>query len=422
MTPRLMRRAVLRLGSHRRAGILGLATMCALSGCDGGSGSSGPQTVERDSAGVRIVENLAPAWMTGEEWRLGDEPALDIGGGETEENQLFRVQGSLRLGDGTIVIANVGSSQLKYYTPLGRYLGAAGGEGSGPGEFTGGGGPRELWRSRGDSVAAWDIGNLRVSFFDGHGSFGRSVTLRPRAESIPEVVGLLSDGRMVTVDYVSGDKDYPVGTIYHVLSRYQIYGPDGTWMADIADLPGPERLVYEWTGRKTSGSGPFGRWSWTAVRNDAFNFTSSELFEVLRFHLGTDATSVIRVLAEPHPMTSQDIADYKAERMARAPENPTGSQAWRRWLADVPYPSAFPTYRGLTVDADSNTWAELYNHPTDPAPKWMVLDASGRWLGTVVMPERFTPHDIGEDYVLGVWRDMDDVEHVRMYELLKRVS
>ncbi len=35
------------------------------------------------------------------------------------------------------------------------------------------------------------------------------------------------------------------------------------------------------------------------------------------------------------------------------------------------------------------------------------------------MPPRFSPLDIGPDFVLGLWRDADDVEHVRMYDLVK---
>ena len=35
------------------------------------------------------------------------------------------------------------------------------------------------------------------------------------------------------------------------------------------------------------------------------------------------------------------------------------------------------------------------------------------------MPARFEPRHIGSDYVLGVWRNDDDVEHVMMYELVK---
>jgi hypothetical protein len=35
------------------------------------------------------------------------------------------------------------------------------------------------------------------------------------------------------------------------------------------------------------------------------------------------------------------------------------------------------------------------------------------------MPDRFTPFWIGRDAVAGVWKDADDVEHVRAYGLRK---
>ena len=48
---------------------------------------------------------------------------------------------------------------------------------------------------------------------------------------------------------------------------------------------------------------------------------------------------------------------------------------------------------------------------------WSVFDAQGRWLGDVTLPARFSPMDIGADYVLGVARDEDGVETVAMYTL-----
>jgi hypothetical protein len=35
------------------------------------------------------------------------------------------------------------------------------------------------------------------------------------------------------------------------------------------------------------------------------------------------------------------------------------------------------------------------------------------------MPDRFQLYEIGEDYLLGVWRDEIYVEHVRIYPLEK---
>jgi hypothetical protein len=48
-----------------------------------------------------------------------------------------------------------------------------------------------------------------------------------------------------------------------------------------------------------------------------------------------------------------------------------------------------------------------------------VFDESGGLLGRVTMPEDFRAASIGADAVYGVWKDEDDVEHVRAYRLRK---
>ena len=40
-------------------------------------------------------------------------------------------------------------------------------------------------------------------------------------------------------------------------------------------------------------------------------------------------------------------------------------------------------------------------------------------LGTMAFPINFVPRHIGDDFVLGSWRDEVDVEHVQLYELIK---
>ncbi len=102
--------------------------------CGGPGDDAGVVTV-RDSAGIRIVENTTPQWQEGERWRLSPEPVVDIGGGDREEDQLFRVVGALRLSDDRIVVANGGTNEIRFYGPGGAFLSASGGEGEGPGEF-----------------------------------------------------------------------------------------------------------------------------------------------------------------------------------------------------------------------------------------------------------------------------------------------
>ena len=48
---------------------------------------------------------------------------------------------------------------------------------------------------------------------------------------------------------------------------------------------------------------------------------------------------------------------------------------------------------------------------------WDVFDSSGQKVTTVTTPRDVTIQTIGEDYILGVWKDEMDVEYVRMYSL-----
>jgi len=49
----------------------------------------------------------------------------------------------------------------------------------------------------------------------------------------------------------------------------------------------------------------------------------------------------------------------------------------------------------------------------------VVIDTSGRWLGTVTLPADFHPTFVTRDALYGIWKDADEVEHVRGYRLRK---
>jgi hypothetical protein len=51
--------------------------------------------------------------------------------------------------------------------------------------------------------------------------------------------------------------------------------------------------------------------------------------------------------------------------------------------------------------------------------RWEVFGADGEWLGAVFTPERFAVMEIGADYVLGVFRDEMDVEHMQLLRLIR---
>ena len=99
--------------THRPLPSLLVIITFAACGSDTGRGSD---TIVRDSAGIRIVENTTPLWQPGQEWRLSAEPVVDIGSVSAgEEYELFQVWSPVRLSNGSIVVVNGGSQELRFY-------------------------------------------------------------------------------------------------------------------------------------------------------------------------------------------------------------------------------------------------------------------------------------------------------------------
>jgi len=91
-----------------------------------------------------------------------------------------------------------------------------------------------------------------------------------------------------------------------------------------------------------------------------------------------------------------------------------------------------PSFGSMIVDNAGNLWVQRYDFRSvffipgpvrtqtmSVASHWDVIDANGRWITTVDLPARFTPVEIGADYIAGLARDADEVEQVRVYRLRK---
>ena len=123
----------MRATKHPQILIALLAATTMLSGCgEGASGSSADTFALRDSAGVRLADNRGAAWAAGAGWRLADTPALEIGVADgAPEYLLNRVQAAVRRADGTIVLANGGTQEIRFYAAEGQHLRSVGGPGGG---------------------------------------------------------------------------------------------------------------------------------------------------------------------------------------------------------------------------------------------------------------------------------------------------
>jgi len=155
-----------------RQALLPLLALAGLVGACAGAGEEG------ENAARGGVQETGPT----EVWRLSQEPLLEIGVREGEEEyQFFRVGGSVRLADGRIVVANTGGRELRVFGPDGSYEKTIGRDGEGPGEFRW---PTRIRMLSPDSLMVWDQSLQRISFFDGDGRFLSMSTLNTSSENL----------------------------------------------------------------------------------------------------------------------------------------------------------------------------------------------------------------------------------------------
>ena len=391
--------------------LIGLLSVVSMSGCGFGAA---PAFTASDSAGIRIVENDRAAWSEQQRWRLAAEPTVDIGSADTTPAYLLhRVVNGRRLSDGRIAIPENGSGEVRIFDSTGRHLATIGRRGEGPGEFRS---PWRIMERPGDSLLVLDIGRgFRFNLFGPDGAFVKSFTtpVATGAEGT-ELIGWFADGSSLVRRHEFGTR--PPETVTPVRSYVSLFhlGPDGALLDSLGRFPnqtGSASGIYMW-----------GPWAHEAVHDSTVFFGPADSYEIQRYTMRGDLRGIIRRSRPNTPTTAEDIASFKEEVRRRAAErggDPRRRAMEERRMAEARYAPTFPPYFYLETDAPGNLWVQEYSPRIGEGRTWSVFDPAGVYLGDVEMPERFRVFQIGDDFVLGHWRDADDVEHVRLYTLIK---
>jgi hypothetical protein len=133
----------------------------------------------------------------------------------------------------------------------------------------------------------------------------------------------------------------------------------------------------------------------------------------IRINSLTGTDSVVTVLS-PQPV---DPAQFRQVVDALIAEASPGRQAMlRSFYEDMNPPETRGVVRDLLVDRLGMIWLNVDASESD-GPEWLIIDAAGESIARVRTPAGLAIHEIGEDYVLGVWRNELDVESVRQYYL-----
>ena len=408
---------------RRKATRIGL--LCCLSGalaaCDAASDEA--HTTRSDSAGIPIVTAEAPVWGPGEGWQVSEEPLVEIGAVEGPREQLLDgVVGAVRLSNRDIVLGERTTGELRRYDPEGTLVWRAAGHGEGPGEhrmlmFVG--------LIPGDTVVTWDVRLNRVQLFDPEGGPVRAFRVEAPWSGAPPTGVIGVSGRRPVLTFNAGGGEPEDGIVRWPTVRIATLSLVDGSVRVVMDVPGPEVRASVDGAMAQVMEYPFGKGPRYSVAAGRLAVVDTERFAVRSVSL--DDGSVTAILRRDEPVrevTEEDVdayVDWMTDVVAGAGLHvPPG-------LAEQPMASTLPALKSIHLDAGGNLWVEPYSRHGSGTGPFQVYTPGGEWLGTVAVPSGLQQEnvglpvsfEIGDDYILGVWRDDIGVEYVRMYGLMK---
>jgi hypothetical protein len=398
-----------------------LGSACAPSG-DGAVAVEGAAYEIRDSAGITIVENRRPQWGEGEGWWVEETPEVVIGGATDDpEQQLYAVRGLVLLSDGRIVLANVGTSELRWYSPQGELEASRGGSGSGPGEFLLLSG---LVAAGGDSVAAGDLRNARLSIYGPDTELVRTVPLRGARAAVP--AARFEDGSFLLRQ--SGFGLGGAGPVRVERERQPVYLAQGETVRLLDSIPFREVVVApngrtDPSGRPViqNGARAFGASAWVIADREGWIVADNARNELQHRSPTGEVERLVRWEAPRRPVLDADVEGEIDARFAFIEDQDDRRRLRQAMEAHPEPPDSMPAFGPRQfIDPHGNVWVKTYVPSAEEDPNdYMVFDADGVWLGTVRVPPGIDVQIVGDDGVVGVVRDALDVETVVVHRLIR---
>jgi hypothetical protein len=155
-------------------------------------------------------------------------------------------------------------------------------------------------------------------------------------------------------------------------------------------------------------------------------------FEIKVFTQDGTLERIVRVNTDARTYEKGDVWPSTNEARAGDAEQEARSRVLRDAQASASMPHTFPAFSDMLIDPSGNIWLREYlptAYISEPPPRWFIFDEDGRLRWALRAPEGMlhpfrptsrTRPQIGEDYVLTSAYDLDGVESVLLYPLLKR--
>ena len=402
-----------------------VVTACVVSAsCGGVSATADRWDGEvRDSAGLRIVENGARGlWTEGSEWAV--RPALSLGGGPGEADDLVAVADLAIDSRGRVLVLDIVARQVRVFDERGEFAGTIGRSGEGPGEFS-----RfmtSLMVDQADSVIVPDWGQARVSIFAPDGTFARQFSALSRVEG--HGWKRMSDGGFLLRGVTIGRDEQNNYTTYDALYRTN---PDITAIDTL--------IEFDYPRSNLGGSGApiapliVNAAFWTRLDDGRIAWSSLDRDQVLITAADGTPLSILRHVAwtreqltERHHAIMKERFREKFRLMGASPD-----------VVDnigLLYDETLPALTALQAGPENTLWVQRMGDVTAIDPMvintndrtdglggevWDVFDGELHFLGSVRLPHRFRILRFTDNAIWGVRKDELDVELVERLDLMR---
>lgn len=387
---------------------LSVVTLLALAGVacaderasPGGGDERWTGAVDTTTTGELVVRNTGGgAWardtVVAERILLLGDIGISAG---REETTFGMITGLAVDSAGRLYVSDYQGSTVRAYSRDGEYLGLVGGEGDGPGEFSH---PMELATGPGGTLAVADMEDLTLLAPPEEGALPTEPVGTWTHPSFPQPyrplrvdcrgVAFYPDDR--SASDASSERyhylrvDFPKG----ILDTVHVPGlaglPDGTPF--VRTSPGGGRMVPgvdrpplsplpSWdvtpAGELVVGEGRDYRLALLGPRGDTLRIIERGVERrLIPDAVREESASALRTRLDTLPVPASRIENLPAE------------------VAEVRLPDRYPAYEEIATASDGRIWVERTpDEERSDATPYDVFDAAGVYLGTAILPVRFT--------------------------------
>ena len=342
---------------------------------------------------------------------LSEAPSVRIGMLDGPMEYIFGdVTGAIRLEDGSVVVADEQTHNIRRYDASGQHMWTSGRQGEGPGEY---GGLRLLRGCPGSVITVFDWQLDRITQLDADGNVTDTRALGATGVIPYNEPACTPDDDLVFTPWPDRDPTVAAGEHYRWEMELSWARDDSTVILR-SGIPGTERTRFA----RSDGPRRWGRSMVFAVVPTGVWYGSADDYELEHVDWTGRITRVARWAGPRLAVTREHENRYVDSYLARYDEPEERRRFEReRWpgMRDA-LPERFPAYEALLPLSDGSAWVVTHTWLAE-SRELHLLDADGAWISRLTIPAGTSLLDAGPDWVLLLERGEFDEHSVAVYEL-----